>query len=225
MDTSARDFRRFDEDDDSAFYSFPRRVVHIDDGAIAALTRLYAALVPAGVRVLDLMGSWRSHLPASFGGAAIGLGLNAVEMAENPHLAAAVVHDLNREPGLPFADAAFDAVVCAVSVQYLTRPLDVFREVRRVLRPGAPFVVSFSNRCFPDKAVALWRASDDSSTSRSSPPTSPTRRNRAAPGPRWRLSSTRRGGAIPSMPSGRGATPVTPPHSVRSWEALPRRSR
>jgi len=161
VDTSARDFRRFDEDDDSAFYSFPRRVVHIDDGAIAALTRLYAALVPAGVRVLDLMGSWRSHLPASFGGAAIGLGLNAVEMAENPHLAAAVVHDLNREPGLPFADAAFDAVVCAVSVQYLTRPLDVFREVRRVLRPGAPFVVSFSNRCFPDKAVALWRVSGD----------------------------------------------------------------
>jgi len=161
VDTRAQDFRRFDEDDDSAFYSFPRRVVHIDDGAIAALTRLYAALVPAGGRVLDLMGSWRSHLPASFGGTAIGLGLNAVEMTENPQLAAAVVHDLNREPGLPFADATFDAVVCAVSVQYLTRPLDVFREVRRVLRPGAPFVVIFSNRCFPDKAVALWRATDD----------------------------------------------------------------
>jgi len=161
VDTPARDFRRFDEDDDSAFYSFPRRVVHIDDGAIAALTRLYAALVPKGGSVLDLMSSWRSHLPASFGGTAIGLGLNAVEMAENPQLAAAVVHDLNREPGLPFGDATFDAVVCAVSVQYVTRPLDVFREVRRVLRPGAPFVVSFSNRCFPDKAVALWRVTED----------------------------------------------------------------
>ena len=161
MDRSAQNFRRFDEDDDSAFYSFPRRVVHIDDGAIAALTRLYAALVPTGGRVLDLMSSWRSHLPASFGGTAIGLGLNAVEMAENPQLSAAVVHDLNREPRLPFADAAFDSVVCAVSVQYLTRPLEVFQEVRRVLRPGAPFVVSFSNRCFPDKAVALWRVTDD----------------------------------------------------------------
>ncbi|MDO8474614.1 MAG: methyltransferase domain-containing protein [Candidatus Rokubacteria bacterium] len=161
MDTSARDFRRFDEGDDSAFYSFPRRVVHIDDGAIAALTRLYTALVPTGGRVLDLMGSWRSHLPASFGGTVIGLGLNAVEMAENPQLTAAVVHDLNREPGLPFAVAAFDAVMCAVAVQYLTRPLEVFREIRRVLRPGAPFVVSFSNRCFPDKAVALWRVTDD----------------------------------------------------------------
>jgi SAM-dependent methyltransferase len=148
VDTAARDFRRFDKDDDSAFYSFPRRVVHIGDGAIAALTRLYAALVPSGGRVLDLMGSWRSHLPTSFGGTSIGLGLNAVEMAGNPQLAAAVVHDLNREPGLPFADAALDAVVYAVSVQYLTRPLDAFREVRRVLRPGAPFVVSFSGRAW-----------------------------------------------------------------------------
>lgn len=161
MDRSGRDFRRFDEDDDSAFYSFPRRVVHIDDGAIAVLTRLYAALVPSGGRVLDLMSSWRSHLPASFSGGAIGLGMNAVEMAENPQLTSAVVHDLNREPKLPFADEAFDAVTCAVSIQYLTRPLEVFREVRRVLRPGAPFVVSFSNRCFPDKAVALWRVTDD----------------------------------------------------------------
>lgn len=161
MDTSARDFRRFDENDDSAFYSFPRRVVHIDDRAIAALTRLYETLVPSGGRVLDLMASWRSHLPAGFRGTAIGLGLNAVEMAENPQLAAAVVLDLNSGPGLPFADAAFDAVVCAVSVQYLTQPLDVFREIRRVLRAGAPFVVSFSNRCFPDKAVALWRVTDD----------------------------------------------------------------
>ena len=161
MDRPAQNFRRFDEEDDSAFYSFPRRVVHIDDDAIAALTRLYAALVPTGGRVLDLMSSWRSHLPASFSGTAIGLGLNAVEMAENPQLSAAVVHDLNREPRLPFADAAFDTVVCAVSVQYLTRPLEVFQEVQRVLRPGAPFVVSFSNRCFPDKAVALWRVTDD----------------------------------------------------------------
>jgi hypothetical protein len=106
LDTPAWDFRRLDEDDDSAFYSFPRRVVHIDDNAIAALTRPYAALVPKSGRVLDLMASWRSHLPASFGGPAIGLGLNAVEMAENPQLAAAAVHDLNREPGLPYVPSA-----------------------------------------------------------------------------------------------------------------------
>jgi SAM-dependent methyltransferase len=154
-------FARIDEDDDARFYDVPRLVVHIDDGAIETLGRLYGEILPADGRVLDLMASWRSHLPPSFTGHLVGLGMNAEEMADNPQLGDAVVHDLNREPRLPLADAGFDAVVCAVSVQYLTRPLEVFREVHRVLRPGGPFVVAFSNRCFPDKAVALWRASTD----------------------------------------------------------------
>src|SRR5207247_3355964 len=50
---------------------------------------------------------------------------------------------------------------CAVSVQYLVRPVDVFRDVTRVLRPDGPLIVSFSNRCFPTKAVALWLGADD----------------------------------------------------------------
>jgi hypothetical protein len=37
----------------------------------------------------------------------------------------------------------------------------VLREVARVLRPGGPVVISFSNRCFPTKAVAIWRTLDD----------------------------------------------------------------
>jgi SAM-dependent methyltransferase len=82
-------------------------------------------------------------------------------MADNPQLAKAVVHDLNREPRLPFADAEFDGAACAVSIQYVLHPVRLFREVHRVLRPGAPFVVSFSNRCFPTKAVAVWLGSTD----------------------------------------------------------------
>jgi len=155
-------FRRLDEADDRVFYGIPRRVVHIDDGAIAALGVLYARLLPAHGTVLDLMASWRSHVPPSFEGTVLGLGMNAEEMADNPRIAAGLVHDLNRDARLPFADAQFDAALCAVSVQYLTRPVEVFREVQRTLRPGAPFVVSFSNRCFPSKAVALWRVADDS---------------------------------------------------------------
>ena len=154
-------FARLDEDDDARFYDFPRRVVHIDDGAIETLGRLYGEILPAAGRVLDLMASWRSHLPASFAGPVVGLGMNAEEMADNPRIGEAIVHDLNREPPLPLDDAVFDAVVCAVSVQYLTRPVEVFREVRRVLKPGGPFVITFSNRCFPQKAVALWRATTD----------------------------------------------------------------
>ncbi len=155
-------FTRYDESDDTLFYAFPRKVVHIDDGAIAALTERFAALLPARGVILDLMSSWRSHLPGSLQPArVVGLGMNAEEMADNPQLDKFVVHDLNREPRLPFDDAVFDAAVCTVSVQYLTRPLQVFADVRRVLRPGGVFIVAFSNRCFPTKAVAAWSAGSD----------------------------------------------------------------
>lgn len=158
-------FERIDPSDDEEFYAFPRKVVHIDDEAIAALGTAYGQLLPRAGTLLDLMSSWRTHLPAELVDlpelSVVGLGMNADEMADNPQLARFVVHDLNRDPSLPFADETFDGAMCAVSVQYLTRPVEVFRDVARVLRPGAPFVVSFSNRCFPTKAVAIWRATDD----------------------------------------------------------------
>jgi SAM-dependent methyltransferase len=154
-------FRRFNEDDDRLFYAQARLVVHLDEPALAALTRLYGLVVPPTGCVLDLMASWRSHLPPWFEGTVIGLGLNHEEMRDNPRLGQALVHDVNREPTLPFNDQAFDAAVCSVSVQYLVRPVEVFREVRRALKPGAPLVVAFSNRCFPEKAVALWHAAND----------------------------------------------------------------
>jgi SAM-dependent methyltransferase len=155
-------YEREDESADERFYGVSRKVVHIDDGAIAALGRCYAEVLPADGRLLDLMSSWRSHLPAGLRLAeVIGLGMNAEEMADNPQLAKAIVHDVNREPRLPFADGEFDGATCAVSIQYVLHPVLLFREVHRVLRPGAPFVVSFSNRCFPTKAVAVWLHSGD----------------------------------------------------------------
>lgn len=155
-------FTRDDESPDDHFYSFPRKVVHIDDGAIAALGALYAAVLPKDGRLLDLMSSWRSHLPPGVAtGAVVGLGLNAEEMADNPQLASHVVHDVNRASRLPFGDAEFDGAMCAVSIQYVVHPVLLLREVRRVLKPGAPFVVSFSNRCFPTKAVAVWLDTTD----------------------------------------------------------------
>ena len=154
-------FGRIDESPDPDFYRAPRRVTHIDAGAIAAVTSLYEELVPEAGAVLDLMSSWRSHLPDGRTGPVVGLGLNAEEMADNPQLDEVVVHDLNADPRLPFEDGSFAAVVCCVSVQYLVRPLDTFAEVARVLQPGGPVVVTFSNRCFPTKAVAAWRAGGD----------------------------------------------------------------
>jgi SAM-dependent methyltransferase len=155
-------YAREDESTDDRFYQMARKVVHIDDGAIAALGALYTAVLPAGGRLLDLMSSWRSHLPNGFGAReVVGLGLNAEEMTDNPQLTAHVVHDVNREPRFPFGDAEFDGAMCAVSIQYVIHPLRLLREVRRILRPGAPFVVSFSNRCFPTKAVAVWLDTTD----------------------------------------------------------------
>lgn len=155
-------FARDDETPDVRFYAGPRKVVHIDDEAIAALGRLYAVVLPTGGRLLDLMSSWRSHLPADHHAReVVGLGLNAEEMADNPQLTRFVVHDVNRDPRLPFGDGEFDGATCAVSIQYVTHPLLFLREVYRILRPGAPFVVAFSNRCFPTKAVAVWLAATD----------------------------------------------------------------
>jgi SAM-dependent methyltransferase len=152
-------FRRQDERDDRLFYTFPRLVTHIDDAAIEAVRRLYAELLPPDATVLDLMSSWRSHLPDDPPRTrTVGLGLNETELRENGQLDAWVVHNVNEEPMLPFEDGEFDAAVMCVSIQYLVRPIEVFGEVRRVLRPGGPFVITYSNRLFPEKAVAIWYA-------------------------------------------------------------------
>jgi SAM-dependent methyltransferase len=150
-------FKRYDESDDSAFYLYPRLTAHIDDPACAALTRLLREEFPPDGRILDLMSSYVSHLPPDVPYAeVVGLGMNDHELRLNEQLHSSLVQDLNQNPILPFADASFDGAACTVSVQYLTRPVEVFAEVGRVLRPGAPFVVSFSNRCFPSKAVQIW---------------------------------------------------------------------
>lgn len=155
-------FTRADSTDDQRFYALERKVVHIEPGAIAALRSVYDRELPRGRPILDLMSSWRSHLPDDRAlGSVTGLGMNAAELADNPQLAHWLVHDLNADPQLPFDDDSFGAVTCAVSVQYLVRPLEVFGELRRVLAPGCPVVVSFSNRCFPTKAVRAWLAGDD----------------------------------------------------------------
>ncbi len=148
---------REDPAPDGQFYRQPRLVQHIDDAAIEAVTGLYRRLVPAGARVLDLMSSWASHLAPEVPLAeVVGLGLNRVELEANARLTGRVVQDLNQAPRLPFPSGRFDAVVCTVSVEYLTDPLAIFAEVARVLVPGGVFVVTFSNRWFAPKAIRIW---------------------------------------------------------------------
>ena len=156
---SSRFFARGDPTPDPLFYSWPRLVTHIDDEAIAAVGALYDELGIDG-DVLDLMSSWVSHFRQRPTRLTV-LGMNSEELAANPQASATVVHDLNADPTLPFDDASFDAAVCCVSVDYLVHPVAVFRDVARVVRPGGLFVCTFSNRCFPTKAIRGWLESND----------------------------------------------------------------
>ncbi|MCQ8241619.1 class I SAM-dependent methyltransferase [Rhizosaccharibacter radicis] len=155
-------FTRADPEPDALFYASPRFVEHLDAGAIAAVTQLYRTVLPEGGTVLDLMSSWISHLPPEMDfERVIGHGMNQEELDANERLDERFVRDLNLAPSLPLADRSLDAALCCAAVQYLTAPVGVFREVKRMLRPGAPFVITFSDRFFPTKAVALWQALDD----------------------------------------------------------------
>ena len=152
-------FSRMDESDDADFYAEPRLVTHIDDATIAQLTQVYRERLPAGGAILDLMTSCVSHLPDEVTYARVaGLGMNRVELEHNPRLTERAVQNLNTMPELPYADETFDAVLNAVSIQYLTRPIEVYASVRRVLRPGGIALVGMSHRCFPTKAILAWHA-------------------------------------------------------------------
>lgn len=159
-----QDFTRQDESDDSNFYVAPRMVVHIDDVAIATVTDAIRRHVPTNASILDIMSSYRSHLPEeAHYSEVVGLGMNEAELKANTQLTRFVVQNLNKNPQLPFEDGHFDAVINTVSVQYLKRPVEVFREVARVLKPGGVSLVNFSDRMFPTKAVRIWYEGDNDS--------------------------------------------------------------
>jgi SAM-dependent methyltransferase len=159
---SPNDLSREDETPDNDFYKKSRFVDHLDSSALDTVQHIYGRLISENATILDLMSGPDSHLqkvkhPAKV----VGLGLNEAEQGANPLLSEHVIHDLNSNPGLPFADNLFDVVVNTVSVDYLTRPMEVFREVSRVLKPDGLFIVVFSNRMFPPKAVNVWKTSTE----------------------------------------------------------------
>ena len=156
-------FSRIAESDDTIFYSTERPVNHIDSLALSTIGTLIGGLVTEeNPVILDLMASWDSHIPDSLRPSkVVGLGLNEKELQQNKTLSEYVLHDLNRNIRLPFADNTFDAVLNTVSVDYMTRPVQIFQEVGRILKPGGLFLVVFSNRMFPEKAVKVWRESGE----------------------------------------------------------------
>ena len=154
-------FSRLDETDDATFYAKDRFVSHLDSLAISTVEYIIGSLIvedrPA---ILDLMAGWDSHIPKTLKPSElVGLGLNENELKQNAGLTEYVTHNINRDPRLPFPDNRFDAVINTVSVDYMTRPVPVFEEVARILKPGGLFLVIFSDRMFPQKAFKLWRES------------------------------------------------------------------
>jgi SAM-dependent methyltransferase len=156
-------FSRQDESGDALFYTQERFVDHLDEVALATVESLIGSLiVEEKPHILDLMAGWNSHIPASLGAErVVGLGLNRNELAQNPALIERVISDLNEDYHLPFPDDTFDVILNTVSVDYMTRPFEVFREAGRILSPGGLFLVIFSNRMFPEKAVTIWRRSSE----------------------------------------------------------------
>ncbi len=157
-DIPAHFFQRADETPDEVFYRSPRFVTHIDPETIAALTDFYREFIPPHADVLDLMSSWISHFPEALTmGRVAGLGMNREELAANPQLTEYCIHNLNETPVLPYDAGSFSRVTLAVSIQYLTRPVDVMRSVYEVLQPEGALCIAMSHRLFPTKAIAAFQ--------------------------------------------------------------------
>jgi len=133
-------------------------VQHIDTTAIEMVKSTYERFLKDDMQVLDLMSSWQSHLPENLNlKRVVGLGLNENELRKNSRLTETVIQDLNLNARLPFDSNSFDAAICSLSVEYLVDPLAVFAEVTRILRPDGYFILTFSNRWFPTKAITIWK--------------------------------------------------------------------
>jgi SAM-dependent methyltransferase len=159
-----RDFVRDDEMDDQSFYSIPRLVYHIDEPAVAALTQYYRNNIPSGSSILDICSSWVSHYPLEFPSVMKRIsatGMNPLELKLNDQLTDYEAKNLNKDPTLPYPDNSFDVVTCVVSIDYLNKPIEVLKEVRRVLKRGGKVIISQSNRCFPTKAIKMWLSMND----------------------------------------------------------------
>ncbi len=155
---------KLDDTDDKLFYELPRFVTHVDRGFIQQLTDLYRQRLQPNTRIFDMMSSWVSHLPEEIQFSHVeGHGLNTEELAGNPRFDHYFIQNLNENPKFPLEDQEFDAVLNCVSVQYLQYPEAIFSEIHRILKPGGIAIISFSNRMFYQKAIQIWRDSNEPS--------------------------------------------------------------
>lgn len=157
------DFERYDPSPDAVFYQPSRLVTHIDDNAISQLSRYYAEALPSKGKILDFCSSWISHYPKELESAihsgdlkVVGMGMNKSELDANPILSQRIIKDLNEDPTLPSDLTNLTAATCVVSIDYLTRPVEVLKSIHHNMLPGSSVHLAISNRCFPTKAIRRW---------------------------------------------------------------------
>lgn len=152
-------FTRVNNEPDTIFYAQRLPDSLMDMGARTAVTALYQTSLPVGGTVLDLMAGSLSHYPeeAHFQDV-IGLGASKAALDTNPVLKTRIVQDLNADPILLFEDDSLDVITLCDGIAYLTQPLTVLTEALRVLKEGAPLIVTFSDQFHQQKAVAMWQA-------------------------------------------------------------------
>ena len=151
------EFIRRDNQPDKKFYSIPRLVHHLDSHARSIVRGIHDNYLKKGGAILDLMASWDSHLSSALDSSQLTLlGMNPEELKANPIADDHIIQDINENPILPFKEKSFDSIICTSSVEYLIKPIEIFNEIARVLKPGGICVMTFSNRWFPPKVVLIW---------------------------------------------------------------------
>ena len=165
------DLTPMDTSPDTSFYSVPRFVTHIDDNAILSLRKYYDFNLPKTGRILDFCSSWISHYPPRIEESVekgevvvLGTGMSEDELRRNLVLNMKGkrwgVQDLNVDSDVKVPDAEdggkLDAATCVVSIDYLTKPVEVLASIRKQMNDGGRVHLVISNRCFPTKAVSRW---------------------------------------------------------------------
>lgn len=124
---------------------------------LAVVRREFAALrLPPGSVVLDVACGPGHFLDVSLAAGMVPLGVDySMDMlrVSQRRLGDRVALARADAGALPFADGTVDAINCSGLLEYLDDPGRVLREFKRVLRPGAPALVSSSNRRAPAYAL------------------------------------------------------------------------